>query len=163
MDADFVEDLVGYLPIILPAVFIVFWTVILFVLSNLGGWHSLAQAYPAYDPFSGETRTFQSFQLNRGLPINYSGVGIFGADFLGVHMSVFILFRFGHPPLRIPYSDLSGTEVKSILFNQVVLQTALHPGIKINVSKKLATWLEERSGGSWQFTHLVAAELEQPS
>ena len=76
----------------------------------------------------------------------YNNILTVGADPDGMYVSVFVLFRFGHPPLFIPWEDVSAEAKRVWLFNVVILKFARCPSIPFWISRKLADKLEMASG-----------------
>ncbi|MEJ6580124.1 MAG: hypothetical protein QNL33_01045 [Akkermansiaceae bacterium] len=83
--------------------FVAIWCFVFKILSVLS-WGKLAQKYTSYHPPSGSTLKWQSLVLgrlmnyNRCVTIHVGGAGLF------LEMPRF--FRFAHPPLRIPWSEV---------------------------------------------------------
>lgn len=89
------------------------WTGIVMFLSRASGWHGLAQRFscpvaPAGESFSGQSAMF-------GFARYKSTVTVTIAD-QGVHLSLFFLFKMGHPPILIPWSEIQSAETSSYLF-----------------------------------------------
>lgn len=98
---------VGILAIVVG--FLVFfplmWCLIGWLLSHIGGWDRLAKRFPA------KGCTIRGDQ-HRGLsgrigPLSYKGVLSLCLNADGFFVSVMPLFRFAHPPLFIPWTEVS--------------------------------------------------------
>lgn len=92
---------------------------------------------------------FQSVQM-RTLWGNYNNCVNFGADQTGLYMAVFPLFRFGHPPLFIPWSEIqvvSGNQ--GLIFKKRKLLLGRQELIPLLVSSSLAEKLQEAAGQAW--------------
>ena len=101
-----------FFEIILPVlVFLaLIWCAVLSVSARFTGWQQLSKDYPAAGPIDGPRWRFQSATLgNWG---NYSGCLNVAVNTDGIHVSLFPLFRFGHPALFLPWSDLTTTRVR---------------------------------------------------
>jgi hypothetical protein len=85
--------------------FPILWIAISFVLSRASGWHKLGEKYSRIDFVSGERWRFRSARLRHS--VSYNNCVIFISNREGLGISVFFLFRFGHPPLFIPWTDIS--------------------------------------------------------
>src|ERR1700690_1805840 len=89
-------------PVLLP----VFWATASWMISIFGGWSSLAEVYR-----DTEGRTFlrvwrwRSGQFRFGM--HYNNCLNFGADEQGLSISVVAFFRIGHPPLFVPWSQVT--------------------------------------------------------
>jgi len=62
-----------------------------------------------------------------------------GADASGLFLSVFPLFRAGHPPLVIPWSDISFSRERRWRIDSVRLKFREAPGVSLLIHAKLAT------------------------
>ena len=113
--------------IVAPVVFVGFWMGVCWILALAGGWRALAARYRV----SNEPRpTTQRTSGMVGL-VSYNGVLELAASRLGLELRVMGLFRAGHPPLRIPWTDvrvegeqagLFGTQTKLRLGDRTVLR-----------------------------------------
>ena len=83
-------------------VFPLFWMSIVWLIGKIGGWSTLAAQYPADLPPRGETFGWRTARLSffgsysNSLNITVSGEGI--------HLAPLIFFKFGHPPIFVPWS-----------------------------------------------------------
>jgi hypothetical protein len=127
-----------------PLVIVLFWVVMCRLIARVGGWRALAETYPADMPFTGAWMRFQSGQMRYSL--NYSGMLSVAADRQGLRLSVFLLFRIGHPDLFIPWSQVRG-EVQTGILPGVKLRFERHPGVFLAIGKPLADKLAALSGG----------------
>jgi hypothetical protein len=104
--------------IVWPLFFLALWWVILFVMSAVGGWRRLAHQYPAIGiPAGGRSFTFISGMLgiaryNRTLTAVTSDAGLY--------LSVRKVFRFGHPPLFIPWNEIANPERSSFMRREYI-------------------------------------------
>ena len=88
------------------------WCFVLFILSNVGSWRRLAQSYRTSEPISGTVLRWQSAKIgwvnfNRALTICILDEGL--------RLSLPFIFRLGHPPLLIPWSDFRDVRSKKVL------------------------------------------------
>lgn len=102
----------GYLLLLLP---IGIWLAVSLNESYSSGWNLLAKAYKSSEQFNGEHWNFITGYLKKKDEVDHSIEGSspfgrslnIGANCNGLHLSVFILFRLGHPSLFIPWNDIS--------------------------------------------------------
>ncbi len=81
----------------------------------IGGWSLLARAYRSSNSFDGQFWNFQSGQIGVRNEIDSSLEALqyyrsclhIGANREGMHLSMFLMFRLWHPPLFVPWSDIS--------------------------------------------------------
>lgn len=91
-----------------PFFFIVMWAFLSVLIAHIGGWSQLSEYYRTDQPFSGKIRRWQSGSMRWGT--NYGNCLNIGANSEGLYLSVMFLFRTGHPPLFIPWEDISVEE-----------------------------------------------------
>ena len=90
------------------AVFPLWWSLVLWMISRIGGWASLAGKYAAGRRPEGVNYSWRSMRIsplmgyNNCLEVTLSREGIF--------MVPFVLFRAGHRPLLIPWSCIGSLE-----------------------------------------------------
>lgn len=128
-----------FLPLF-PIIFIGFWTLVTGLLAELGGWRELGQLYP--EPKGIKRTAVRSFgmtsvDLRRGwfpLPVNYANVisMVVGAE--GLHLRVWKIFAFRHPPLFIPWMQVERFEAGRLLFWHTLTLTPRGTNIHIRLS-----------------------------
>lgn len=91
----------GFIALLL--VFPLFYCFILSVLAFLGGWTVLASLYRAKPKPHSFAQSFQSGKVGF---VNYGSCLFIASDSAGIYLSTQAAFRFRHPPLAIPWSDL---------------------------------------------------------
>jgi len=96
-----------------PVLFIATWVLAVFTISKLG-WSKLAGAYRT-DPnfFIGTDVGLISAKVNF---INYNNSLVLKYNEQGILLKTIFLFRLFHPPILIPWNEITGVEDKKILF-----------------------------------------------
>jgi hypothetical protein len=136
-------SLPSWLPALFPVLFVGLWLLVSFTLSAMGGWRALAEHYPAPSSVSGRRFRWRSGRMAGG--VNYGGCLTLGAAPGGLYLAVLPMFRAGHPPLLIPWSDVTAREARTWLAEHVELQFARVPRATLRISRRLATPLLEAS------------------
>jgi hypothetical protein len=129
--------------------FIALWALVNYILGQLSGWAVLSRRFRDSGAFYSYQWSFQSIRM-RTIWGNYSNCVNFGADEVGLYMGVFPLFRIGHPPLFITWSEiqvLGGN--RGWIFKKRKLLLGRHELIPLVVSLSLAEKLKEASGKAW--------------
>jgi hypothetical protein len=140
--------MLGDLERFFPLIFVVLiFMAISILIGVIGGWRSLASAYLLSDPFPAGRCWFQSARMRFGLA--YNGCLIVGADQRGLYISIFFLFRIGHPPLFIPWQDVSISFGRSKWFGGVTLRFKNKPQVPFRISETLAKRLRAVAGSAW--------------
>lgn len=103
--------------VILPVfavVFVLFWSLIVFVIAHTGGWAGLAKAYPASEKPEGRSWRWRTIRF--GLFGNYrNSVDVTMSD-AGLYMCPIYLFRVGHRPILIPWKAISDAHRRDLWF-----------------------------------------------
>jgi hypothetical protein len=121
--------IIWFVPLFLVA-FTALWLLICALLAEVGGWSELAGLYR--EPEAMVRAPVQSFgmatlDLRRGwfpLPANYSNCAIVEVAPAGLHLRTWRPFRFRHPPLLIPWSQIERLEPGHMLFFRTL---TIHP------------------------------------
>ncbi len=105
---------------LIPFGFLVFfpllWCGVLLILSQVGGWSTLAAYFRTNVPPRGKKFSMQSGQL--GI-VSYGSCLTITVDEAGIFLAVFPLFRLGHPPLFIPWQEFHSLRERRMLFRRV--------------------------------------------
>ena len=116
-------------------IFLAAWLGISFLLSLLSGWWQLSQYYRSTGSFKGRRFYFQSAAMR--LWVSYNNVLILGVSPEGFYLSIFFPFRAGHPPLLVPWEDISCEEKPGRFFGGFKLHFAKCPSIPFLISRRL--------------------------
>jgi small-conductance mechanosensitive channel len=132
---------------IFPIYFFFLWLLVGATISFVGGWFSLAKVYRTREAFNGAKWSMQSGQM-RWLA-NYNNVLTIGVSQQGLYLASMFLFRFMHPPLLVPWSEIKVQSRKGWVFESVIFTLGHELGIPLRVRAKLAAKLRESAGSSW--------------
>ena len=115
------------------------WISVCWIISRISGWALLAKSYPAKDAtvLDSETWRFQSIQTRWAT--NYGNCVTVKTNSLGLGLSVLWLLRPGHPPLLIPWADITIHRViRSRFFPSLVeFKFRSEPSVPVRLSNKL--------------------------
>jgi hypothetical protein len=131
---------------IFPVYFITLWFLVGAIISFVGGWFSLAKVYRTRVPFNGAKWGGQSGQMRLA---NYNRVLTLGASQEGLYLACMFLFRFMHPPLLIPWSEIKVRRKKGWVFEYVVFTMGRELAIPLRIRTKLAERLRNEAGNWW--------------
>jgi hypothetical protein len=84
-----------------------------------------------------------------GTVVLYGSCLTVGATPRGLYLAALFIFRIGHPPLFMPWTDISIGEQRGWWFNYVVLRFRRAPSIPLQVSEQLGRCLADRAGPAW--------------
>jgi hypothetical protein len=100
------------------------WFMICLVVSWLGGWTALGRLYAVREHLEGTTFRWQNAMFGC---INYSNCLTMRVSPAGLYVAVFPFFRMGHPPLLIPWTDITDLREKPQMFGRVADATVGEP------------------------------------
>jgi hypothetical protein len=80
---------------------------------------------------------------------NYNNVLTLGANQEGLYLASMFLFRFMHPPLLVPWSEISVRSKKGWVFEYVIFTMGHELAIPLRIRVKLAERLRNEAGKSW--------------
>ena len=132
---------------IFPVYFVALWLLVGATISVVGGWFSLAKVYRTRVPFHGAKWSMQSGQM-RWLA-NYNNVLTLGASQEGLYLASLFLFRFMHPPLLIPWSEIKVQRKKDWVFEYVIFTMGHELAIPLRIRVKMAERLRNEAGNCW--------------
>ena len=125
--------------------FVVMWLAVTALLAHMSGWRLLHSRFPD-KPVKGSEK-FRVASLSMGppfFPVSYSNCAVVEAGTNGFRISVWFLFRLLHPPIFIPWFQVTSVESKSwfffIHFSRVRLQNS---SVKIDVSGRPGIKIKE--------------------
>ncbi len=117
---------------LIPGV-IVGWFLLIALISYGGGWHALAQLYPD-NPMAvvdGPSWSFQSMSLRTWCGYNGCMMIVAGDD--GLRLAVWPIFRPAHPPLFLPYDEMTFEDLKMLGVNRTRVRMQRLPHITIDL------------------------------
>ena len=131
--------------------FAAFWSGVVLLIGRFG-WHMLAGAYRTDAPASGRQIRLVTGRI--GLS-NYSGILNVSIEPDGLRLSVMSMFRPGHPPLLIPWEDITEIDVRSqvlgtsyeLNIGEPWVATIALPGRVIDAIAEYGEALRARFGG----------------
>jgi hypothetical protein len=117
-------------------------------ISRLTGWAALARFYAAKQPFEGTKWRFQSGSMR--FQSGYNNCLTIGANTIGLFVSVLFLFRPGHPPLLIPWNEITTSERTVLWIKIVELRFRSVPNVPLRLRGSLMDKVRKTPGvGLW--------------
>lgn len=132
---------------VFPLYFGTLWCVIGAFLSYVGGWTKLARRFRCQTAFVGDRWRFQSGAM-RG-SVQYGNCLTLGSNSHSLYLAVFPLFRFRHPPLLIPWQEVTATRRQLLFYRWVRLELGRDEHIPLSIHSGLADRLQAAAGDSW--------------
>jgi hypothetical protein len=137
------NQLPPYFLLIVPTVIVGFFCLISYLSSVLCGWHKLAQRFTAQSPPYGETKTAGPFPYTvyTRFWAHYSSCIRMTAASDALYMSVLFFLRIGHPPLRIPWSEVQISRTKYLWVRFVLLTLGNEERLPMRIPERMASKL----------------------
>jgi len=105
------------LPLGFVLLFAALWCGVCWLLATIGGWTALAMHFRSAERPQGRAFYMQSGRV--GI-VNYGSCLNIRVNEAGMYLAVFPLFRAGHPPLFIPWSEFGACQLRTKFFWTVV-------------------------------------------
>src|SRR5437016_3950071 len=118
---EFINSHPSWLALFFSICFVSLWLLVVAIVSLVGGWFQLSRKFSLIGPFDGVSEGLQSGQM-RWLA-KYRNSLRLGANEDGLYLAVFFFFRFMHPPLFVPWSEIKVRRQKRWLFGEYVTLT----------------------------------------
>jgi hypothetical protein len=80
---------------------------------------------------------------------NYNNVLTLGVNQQGLYLASMFLFRFMHPPLLVPWSEIKVRRSKGWVFECVILTMGHDLAIPLPIRAKLTAKLRASAGNAW--------------
>jgi len=136
------ENLNGFIntPYGFAVYFVMLWCFVCIVLSVMSGWFALSRRFHKQSDPYGETRSAGPFSygIRMRFRIGYGNVIRLTAAEDALYLSILLLFRIGHPPLRIPWQDVQFGRSKFLWQQYVVLTLGKQERIPMRISERMA-------------------------
>jgi hypothetical protein len=123
------------------------WAGVGFMISLIGGWFELGRTSRTSQPFHGQIWRFQDAQFR--LIGGYHNILSVGANEEGLYLSVFFPFRVGHPPLFIPWQDISVRPGRYLWFRVYRFEFRQVPLVRLRLKERLGKQLQLAAGLAW--------------
>lgn len=137
----------GHFPLFVVVLVPTLLIVVGLVTSQVSGWASLAQRYRCEEGFSGERLRFRSAAMRYSS--HYGNCLTMGADPQGLFVSMSLPFLVGHPPLFIPWSEITVRRGRFLWSKYVELRLGREAAIPFRISERLASKLAALAGEAW--------------
>jgi hypothetical protein len=142
------QDFLNKYPLVFIPFFVLLWCGILFLIAVFSGWVTLSRRFRLTSVFTGPTWEFRSAYMR--WTSRCGNCLSIGADTAGLKLSVFFLFRPGHPPLFVPWGEISVARRRDFLFiRRVKLLLGREEQIPFVISGGLADRIQAAAGSSW--------------
>lgn len=128
-------------------IWLVMMVVVSHILSRVSGWHALAEVYRQDEPFQGRVWRFQRGQFR--YLMSYKNCVTVGADSNGLYIALLFLFRIAHPPLFIPWREISVSRGKVLWVKTVNFKLGRELQIPFIVRETLGEKIRLEAGSSW--------------
>jgi hypothetical protein len=128
------------------------WLLLGWLSSVIGGWSKLASRYKLTQHFTGVIFPTRSAMMGM---TRYTNCLTLGANKEGLYLEVFVWMKLNHPPLFIPWSDMTGKVQDSWLTQVLVLTLKTMPKISIELPMNTALELKKASKTAKAFPEIT--------
>ena len=130
------------------AVFPLLWLAIIFLISRLSGWASLASHYGTSQDLPKTHLKCRRILLRRirFFPAQYGNIVTVSVDDEALYLSLIKIFGFGHEPLRVPFADVKAEKNTGLFKRSAYLTFARENGITVIMSMNNLLWIEGERG-----------------
>lgn len=120
--------------------FVVLWCTVCFLISFMSGWHALSGRFKRQSDSYGENRSAGPFfyTVYTRFWTRYANVIRVTVASDGLYLSVLLLFRIGHPPLRIPWDEIQFGRTKRLWRPYIVLTLGREEQIPMRIPERMA-------------------------
>jgi hypothetical protein len=133
--------------VLFPVYFVGMWLLVSAISSYTSGWSLLAGRYRLTSIYLGRRWPWQSGQMR--WCTNYGNCLTLGCDEMGLYLAVMPLLRFHHPPLLVPWTDVSVSYKRRLFWDFVRLGLGRDPEIPLLLRPKIAEKLKQAAAGHW--------------
>jgi hypothetical protein len=119
-------------------------------LVSFSGWRGLSHVYRAAHP-CGDVMSSGWGAVQVG-SVRYRNTVHVGADAQALCLEVSVLFRVGHPPLRIPWEDVTILRGGALLWRHLELRFRRSP-VAVRVDAGAEEWMRAAAGPAWPGIH----------
>jgi len=137
------DQLPPHFLLIIPTLAVAFFCFVSYLSSVISGWHKLSQRFfTQAEPYGG-TRSAGPFPyaVYTRYWTHYSCIIRMTAANDALYLSVFFLLRVGHPPLRIPWSEIKIARTKYFWQKFIVLTLGNEERIPMRITERMASKL----------------------
>ncbi|HZB87686.1 MAG TPA: hypothetical protein VE291_03420 [Terracidiphilus sp.] len=129
-----------YFAIVFPVLFVLVWIGSCMMVSLISGWHLLAMRFASDAKPYGDVRTAGPlfYTVYTRYWTHYGSVIRMQAAQDALYLSVFALFRAGHPPLRIPWQDIRIVPINRGLRRLIALSLGNKECVSFRVGQRMA-------------------------
>jgi hypothetical protein len=149
-----------YAVFIVPPLVIASWCLMPYGLALVGGWRRLARRFRAQTPFLGRKWARQTGSL--GVFGVYTNTLTIGADSNGLFMVPWLLYSLWHPPLFIPWSEISFERKRFLFMNYLELRLGRSEQVTLTVRAQLGARIEAAAGPGWPTPYYRATSAPPP-
>ena len=137
------DQLPSHFPLIVPVFAVGFFCLVSYLSSIICGWHRLTQRFLAQSEPYGATKNAGPFPYTvyTRFWTHYSCIIRMTAANDALYLSVFFLLRVGHPPLRIPWSEIKIARTKYFWQQFAVLTLGEQERIPMRITERMASKL----------------------
>lgn len=133
--------------IIIPFYALALWLLVSALISFIGGWTTLEKRFRLRVPFAGEQWPGQSGQMR--WIAGYHNCLTIGCSHQGLYLATMSLFRFRHPPLLVPWDEITVSRRRIVFIRYVRFGLGRELDIPLYLRARLADKLRGSAADRW--------------
>lgn len=137
-----------WFPLVFPFFFVALWVGVGFLLAATGGWQTVAAHYPLVGDAPPPGKRFGAAEF--GL-VGYNRCLKLSANQRGLYFATILLFRAGHAPFFVPWTDVTARATRRWFRSVVELRFARTPDIAVRLPRATAEALFRQGGRQADF------------
>jgi hypothetical protein len=150
-----------YFPVLFPFYFVALWILVTYWIALTSGWRLLAKRFRFQGVFTGAKWNMQSARMRT--MARYNNVLTIGADNTGLFIVPMFLFRAWHPPLFIPWVEITAIcKTQLFFFKFVELRLGRSEEVPFRIWARLAAEIEAAAGPGWPTGYEQAPQFPPP-
>jgi hypothetical protein len=123
------------------------WVVTGVAVSRMTGWHRLAQRFALQGDFPAERWRFRSATARYGS--HYNNCLTIAASPMGLYMAMLWPFRIAHPPLFIPWNEITISRAKVLFWNVLRFQFGREDPVTFGFREDFTDQIRRAAGLNW--------------
>jgi hypothetical protein len=134
--------------------FLMVWIGAGVVVAKISGWGELSRCYRSGSPFDGRRWRFRNGRMR--LAMGYNNCLAIGSSPQGLYLAVLFIFRVGHPPLFVPWQDISVKMGKTLWWRWTEFRFRQAPRVHLKIKGSLGDEIKSAAGKSWPGENVLA-------
>jgi len=143
------QELLFQNPVFFGMFIVSMWILALFTIARITGWSRLAEQYRTWAP--PETNVMRAVRAYWANVMITGNIYTLACNRQGLYLAVLFPFRFGHPPLLIPWNEIKTRRIKGFLSRRVQLEFGNKLSRPFEIFENTAEKIKQCSKGKFDY------------